>query len=265
MTAQSWTINFAMAWERSRTMIDNFDYICTHNFSDMEELFAPGFMFKDDIKDIDSVLVKIAARSITCFFTFQTQRLYWVLYSSNLFCDSWLYPSIVIFHGSRWRSGGGTLSAGTLHWQFCAPTIKTVLLPHYYIIMNLYRYFIEGSCWYGDSCFYAHDMNCRFFLAGNCRNGSSCRFIHGNNNAPTPPPFGTKSEQREVTRTFSNSQDDQKSPLSRVDAAKAILREKSQGVARVPCVQAGVGRKESLNKRTCSVPFSTIKKHWLAG
>ena len=76
MTAQSWTINFAMAWERSRTMIDNFDYICTHNFSDMEELFAPGFMFKDDIKDIDSVLVKIAARSITCFFTFQTQRLY---------------------------------------------------------------------------------------------------------------------------------------------------------------------------------------------
>ena len=143
------------------------------------------------------------------------------------------------------------MSAGTLHWQFCAPTIKTVLLPHYYIIMNLYRYFIEGSCWYGDSCFYAHDMNCRFFLAGNCRNGSSCRFIHGNNNAPTPPPFGTKSEQREVTRTFSNSQDDQKSP-----------REKSKGVARVPCV-VGVGRKEILNKRTCVVPSNddTKNKH----
>ena len=55
-------------------------------------------------------------------------------------------------------------------------------------------------------------------------------------------------------------QNDEKSPTSRVDSAMAILREKSQGVARVPCVE-GVGRKESLNKRTCLVPFSTIKKH----
>ena len=138
---------------------------------------------------------------------------------------------------------------------------------HYYcqtIIMNICRYFIEGTCKYGDSCFYAHDMKymqyCRFYQAGNCRNGGNCRFKHS---APPPPPaYGNKSEQREVTRTISNPQDDEKSPLSRVDAAMAILLEKSQGVARVPCV-VGVGRKESLNKRTCLVPSGDIlnQKH----
>merc|ERR1719412_2813639 len=42
--------------------------------------------------------------------------------------------------------------------------------------------------------------------------------------------------QHEITRTISNPQRDEETPLSRVDSAMAILREKSQGVARVPCV-----------------------------
>ena len=151
--------------------------------------------------------------------------------------------------------------------QSFASTSYKHTVQHYYchtIIMNICRYFIEGTCKYGDSCFYAHDMKymqyCRFYQAGNCRNGGNCRFKHS---APPPPPaYGNKSEQREVTRTISNPQDDEKSPLSRVDAAMAILLEKSQGVARVPCV-VGVGRKESLNKRTCLVPSGDIlnQKH----
>ena len=71
-------------------------------------------------------------------------------------------------------------------------------------------------------------MNCRFYQAGNCRNGDNCRFIHDNNNASSAPYYGSKTEQREITREVINAQDED------VGGASS---EKSNGVFRVPCVQ----------------------------